>query len=269
MKSNSIGSGSSNNTEAASFENVTDQIWRTIVSTDIDPSLSHVEVMFGSGEEPWNGAAQRRVTYYLTSQRVNQLVLLSFNPCEQLCSVQFPHCFRIENEPDSLVASNKEQPASTARDNNNMRQCGRAFAKSKKVLRQALLLARHAHVNSAAKERNQWATLVQFDTRGGHRVLFTWPKLNEYWPNDSTVTLMLANSHYSVCRSGLILLAQIVAGFAILALVLALITVISDAVRKRKRFGEPEKRDEKPGFRQERRQAREMQMGQTLFYDEA
>lgn len=266
---------SSSSSTAASFENVVDQIWRAIVATDIEPTLSHVEVMFGSGSEPWNGVSQRRVTYYLTSQRVNELALLSFALCDQLCPPQFPQCFRVDYTPNSHVsqdATNRSMNEPT-----QLRQCGRLFAKNKSGLRQALLMARYMHAKAALHQSEQWATLVQYAKNGAYRVLKVWSALQHDWPRTSVVGRMLAKTHYSICHSTLVLLGQILAGIAILILVLALIALIGDAFRQRKAplpaSNSVRKTDAASAAafaaeRQQRRQARELLMGQTVFYDD-
>lgn len=223
-------------------------IWRAAVAAEVDPNLSHIEVMFGSGSAPWDGVQHRQVTYYLSSHRATDFVLLSFNACMALCTDEFPRCYRVtygkqtdfasdrgtENDPREDLSVVADAP-----NNSTVRQCGRSFPKSLGGVQNALRMARYAHLISLAKERHQWATLVEFSADNeSYRILHTWPNTDLFMPNvrvDALRRELAANSvHYST-SAGTQVVVQLVAGLILLLFLLALIGFVSDAIKKYKR----------------------------------
>jgi len=186
-------SATKSNVGDPNLDEAIDLIWRFVLSSDADPRVSHVELLIGSGDRPWDGDRQRNVHYYLTSQSVNYLTLLTFNDCLTLCSDAFPDCFRIVDDPhvDSIadaVDDAVEESAMLASQTPTRvrKRCGRRFAKSAQGVREALLFARAVHSQSLARKRPQWAVLVQFDWQGQHRRLATWNTLDDLFAGVAT-----------------------------------------------------------------------------------
>lgn len=170
------------------FEALVDAAWRAIVAADVDPEQSHVELLFGSGGAPWDGAANRRATYFLTSHRTNDLVLLSFNACIALCSDDFPQCFRVNyDDPSDDVDDDDDDVAKNDADPGDVKQCGRRFPKTRDGVRQAALLAVDVHRRSAAADQAQWAVLVAHRRDGAFRRLRTWPLLADVFAAQTPV----------------------------------------------------------------------------------
>lgn len=230
------------------FEKKIDSVWQTIVSTDVDAKRSHVELLFGAGPVPWNGKNQKNVTYYLTSQPVTNLVLLSFNSCISLCTETFPRCYRVtyasQQSNDVSPQSSDGVILDSPRDH-VLRQCGRKFSKSRHGVRNAVLMARYAHLTSLAKERQQWAVLVLYSIDGSHEIVDTWDNLDAVFPETSVDQLkdaMAKSEFLERCGDTFYKnniwwspITHLVIGLAILLFVLVLIGFVSSAIKKHKR----------------------------------
>ena len=243
------------------FAAVSARIWRATVAADVDPQLSHIELMFGSGSAPWNGKTQRQVTYYLSSHRTGEFVLLSFNACMAMCTDEFPRCYRVtyaKTLTDAPTAANKSERSADLRDDSSIvedhpenrivRQCGRSFPKSLCGVETALRMAHYAHLISLAKERQQWATLVEYAADGSFRILETWADVGLFMP---TARIDVLRREIAACApdysflfgNGLwSVLVKLTIGILILLFVLVLIGVITSAVRRHQIFSPRQKR---------------------------
>lgn len=223
------------NVRDSNLDEAIDLIWQFVSTSDADPHVSHIELLIGSGERPWDGDRQRNVHYYLTSQSVNYLTLLTFNDCLTLCSDAFPDCFRIVDDPhvDSIAdaVDDAVEESTNLADQAPTRvrkRCGRRFAKSARGVREALLFARAVHSQSLARKRPQWAVLVQYDRQGQHRRLATWNTLDDLFVGVGTrkgVTKWRDECTRSV---RLVPLFIVVGLFSLLLLSALLVTLVSN-----------------------------------------
>lgn len=175
-----------------------DKVWNVVATVDANPAISHVELLFGTSDCPWNGKDSRSVTYYLTSIRPD-LVLMSHRDCYAVCNSDFPDCFRIDEQ----------------------RLCGRRFSKTPEGLSKAVRKAAQIHHKSIAREKSMWVVMVVYDKNGWWKRLETWEDINDIITANDTSNEKIDSfeSFLESCHGLLIAVVSIIVIFLVLLLI--------------------------------------------------
>lgn len=141
---------------STNVKNICTTIWDAIRATDKTPEQDFVEVYFGVGAI-WDGVQNKTLQYQLTSIRHDTMVLISQNLCEDICSDNFPRCYRFTSA--------------------NL--CGKPYERSLNGVKSALHDLEKIHDGTPTRAFPMWAVLLLYDESGSETILERWYDISD------------------------------------------------------------------------------------------